>query len=183
MRDLMDKVNEWSLEDIFDGLFEPAFYSGKHNIMHMKTDVKEDENGYELDIDLPGFEKNEIDVTLKNGYLNVSAKKVEKTENNTKEEHKHNHESKHDDCEHKIPDECGCDDDCNCGCKETEHCECNAPKRYIKRERSFYASRSYYVGEKVREDDIKAKYQNGVLSLYVPKQKAKEITSHKINID
>lgn len=182
MRDLIDKVNDWSLEDFFDGLFEPAFYSRKFGNMHMKTDVKEDENGYELDIDLPGFEKNEIDVSLKNGYLNVSAKKVEKDEKSHKENLLKD-ESKTCDCEHKMPDECDCDDDCDCGCKETGHCDCEKPKRYIKRERSIYASRSYYVGDKVKEEDIKAKYNNGVLSLYVPKQKPKEITSHKINID
>ena len=177
MRDLIDKVNDWNLEDVFDGLFEPAFYSRKPNPLHMKTDVKEDENGYELDIDLPGFEKNEIDVSLKNGYLTVSAKKVESEK--TEEHKKQNHSKEHEDCDchHKMPDECDCDDDC----KETGNCD--KPKRYIKRERSVYASRSYYVGENIREEDIKAKYQNGVLNLFVPKQKPKEITTHKISIE
>ena len=162
MRDMIEKMNDWSLEDFFDGLFEPTFYGRRPApAMHMKTDVKEDEHGYELDIDLPGFEKNEIDVSLKNGYLNVSAKKGEKQDdaNNTKET------------------ECGCEH------KNDTHCKCDNPKRFIKRERSYFASRSYYVGDKVKDEDIKAKYQNGVLSLYVPKQQPKQIESHKINID
>ena len=39
----------------------------------MKTDVKETENGYELDIDLPGFKKEDINAQLKNGYLTINA--------------------------------------------------------------------------------------------------------------
>ena len=162
MRDLMDR--EFGLGDLFEGLFEPAFYERKPKPMSMKTDIKEHENGYELDIDLPGFEKDEIAVTLKNGYLNVSAKKVEKEE------------SKKEDCgcDHET-EKCDCDDDCTCGCK--------TPKKWLRRERSVYASRSYYIGDKIEEKDIKAKYNNGVLSLEIPKEKPKQIETHKINID
>ena len=166
MRDLIDR--EFDLGDWFEGLFEPAFYERRPKPMSMKTDIKEHEHAYELDIEMPGFEKDEISVTLKNGYLNVSAKKVEKTEKDVKQ---------------KNPENCACDDDCDCGCKETEHCECKTPMKWLKKERSFYASRSYYIGEKIEEKDIKAKYQNGVLSLEIPKQKPKEIETHKINID
>ena len=171
MRDMIDRIGEWDLGDLFDGLFEPARFERAPRPMQMKTDVKEDVNGYELDIELPGFEKNEIDVSLKNGYLNVSAKKTEKTVSGEKPHEEHKHEKEN----------CGCDDK-DCECKH-EKCECEHKKPYIRRERSFYASRSYYVGDKVRENDIKAKYENGVLSLVVPKEKPKELTSHKINID
>ena len=41
----------------------------------MKTDVRETENTYELDIDLPGFKKDEINVELKDGYLTIGASK------------------------------------------------------------------------------------------------------------
>ena len=139
MRDMI-KNDEWGIEDIFDDLFRPMQFEKR--AMSMKTDVKEDENQYELDIDMPGFKKEEINVTLKNGYLNVSAKN-----------------------EHKD-----------------EHIEKNT-KNYIRRERSQIASRSYYVGDKIKDEDIKAKYDNGVLSLVIPKEKPKEITSHKINIE
>ena len=173
MRDMIDRMNDWNLGDLFDDLFMPPVASRRMMPMQMKTDVKEDENGYELDIELPGFEKNEINVDLKNGYLTVSAKKAEKMESGEKPHHH----------EHKEEEKCECEDDCKCGCKEEKPCECDHKKPYIRRERSFFASRSYYVGDKIKEEDIKAKYQNGILNLYVPKEKPKVLTTHKINIE
>ena len=41
----------------------------------MKTDIKETEGGYELEMDLPGFTKDEIKVSLENGYMTISAAK------------------------------------------------------------------------------------------------------------
>ena len=157
MRNII-KNDDWALGDFFDDLFAPVHFERRP--MTMKTDVKEDDEAYHFDIEMPGFKKDEIDVNLKNGYLNVSAKKKEEYENKDEK----------------------CDDDCKCGCHETGHCDCNG-KRYIRRERSYFASRTFYVGDKVREQDIKAKYQDGILNLVVPKEKPKEITSHKINID
>ena len=139
MRDLI-RNDEWGLEDVFDSFFRPMQYEKR--AMTMRTDVKEDENQYELDIDMPGFKKEEINVTLNNGYLNVSAKS-----------------------ENKV-----------------EHTEKNG-KNYVRRERCQIASRNYYVGDKVKQEEITAKYENGVLSLIVPKEKPKELTSHKIKID
>ena len=49
---------------------------GKHGRNMMKTDVRETDNSYELDIDLPGFKKDEINVQLDNGYLSISAAKA-----------------------------------------------------------------------------------------------------------
>ena len=73
-----------NLMDVFDD-FDRNFFRGwgnvdrelygKHARHMMKTDVKEVENGYEVDIDLPGFKKDEIDVKLNNGYLTISASK------------------------------------------------------------------------------------------------------------
>ena len=122
--------------DDLDDLFRPL----DKNAKSMRTDIKETENQYEFEIDMPGFKKEEIALDLKDGYLNVSAKKEaneEKGENGG----------------------------------------------YIKRERHFYASRSYYVGNKIRQDDIRAKYENGVLNVIVPKEQPKEIEKHKIQID
>lgn len=167
MRDMIERFDEFDLGELFNGLFEPVRFDRQLKAAQMRTDVKEDENGYELDIDLPGFEKNEIDVSLKNGYLNVSAKKAEKFESG-KEVAEHS--------EHKKGEK-----DCGCG---HEGCECGSHKKpYIRRERSYFASRSYYIGEKIKEEDIKAKYNNGVLSLYVPKEKPKQLESHKISIE
>ena len=53
---------------------DKALY-GKHAAHEMKTDVRETDSGYEVDIDLPGFKKDEIDVQLDNGYLSISAAK------------------------------------------------------------------------------------------------------------
>ena len=104
----------------------------------MKTDIRETDEGYELDIDLPGFKKDEIQAELKNGYLTVSAAKgLDKDEQNKKGE-------------------------------------------YIRRER--YAgsmSRSFYVGEHLNEKDIKAKYEDGILKLSVPKKDVKELEQNK----
>ena len=116
---------------------DKALY-GKHAGNVMKTDVKETETGYEVDIDLPGFKKDEINAKLDNGYLTISAAK-------------------------------GLDKD-----------EQDKNGKYIRRER--YAgsmSRSFYVGEGVTEDDIKAKYEDGILRLVVPKKAAKAVENKK----
>lgn len=72
-------------ENLFDEFFNEPFAMvapqghnplyGKHAKNLMKTDVRETESSYELDIDLPGFKKDEISVELKNGCLNISAAK------------------------------------------------------------------------------------------------------------
>ena len=71
-------------ENLFDDLFDFPFYDdskaekklyGRHAKNLMKTDLKEMDNGYELIIDLPGFQKDEIKVSLDNGYLSIAAAK------------------------------------------------------------------------------------------------------------
>lgn len=73
-------------ENLFDDFFTDPFgmmvmpqrhdpLYGKHSKNLMKTDVRETEGSYELDIDLPGFKKDEITVEVKNGCLNISAAK------------------------------------------------------------------------------------------------------------
>ena len=108
---------------------------GKHAKNLMKTDVRETKDSYEVDVDLPGFKKDEIKMELENGYLTISAAKgLDKDETD----------------------------------KETG--------KYIRRER--YAgnlSRSFYIGD-VKQEDVKAAFKNGILSISVPKEdkKAKE---------
>ncbi|MEG9429763.1 MAG: Hsp20/alpha crystallin family protein [Christensenellaceae bacterium] len=123
--------------DPFEDFFKPFFYGGIA-ASDMRTDIKETENGYEMQVDLPGFDKKDISVKLQRGYLTVNAEKQEK-----EEEGKHN---------------------------------------YIRRERNYSCSRSYYVGESVKEEDVKAKYENGILTLCVPKE-TKEIPSGNISIE
>ena len=111
---------------------------GKHAKNLMKTDVKETENAYEIDIDLPGFKKDEIQMELENGYLTVSAAK-------------------------------GLDKD-----------EEDKKGKYIRKERYAGAmQRSFYVGENLTDEDIKAKYENGILRLSVPKKPAKAVEAKK----
>ena len=100
----------------------------------MKTDVKETEKGYEVDIDLPGFKKDDVTCELKDGYLTISAEK--KLEENEK----------------------------------------NEEGKYIRRERyTGSQSRSFYVGEGIHEDEIKASFQDGILRLDVPKQPVQQV--------
>lgn len=105
---------------------------GKHANHVMRTDVHENDEGYEVDIDLPGFKKEEINLSLLNGYLTVSASK-------------------------------GLDKD-----------EEDARGKLIRRERySGAMQRSFFVGKEVCEEDIKAKFEDGVLKLNVPKKQPK----------
>ena len=98
----------------------------------MKTDIKETDNSFELDIDLPGYKKEDVKAELHNGYMTIQA--VRNSTNDTK------------------------DEDGN----------------YIRRER-FYGScsRSFYVGEEVTEEDIKARFEDGILKITVPKKETR----------
>ncbi len=124
--------------------FEKAFFGnrnplyGKNAKNMMKTDVREHENGYEVDVDLPGFKKDEIQVELENGYLTISASK-------------------------------GLDKD-----------EEDKKGKYIRQERYAGAmQRSFYVGDGVTQEDIKAKYEDGILRLSIPKKSAPEVETKK----
>ena len=118
--------------------FERDFWGGKNAKNMMKTDIREHDAGYEIDIDLPGFKKDEINVELDNGYLTISAAKNV----NKDEEKKHG--------------------------------------RYIRRERySGAVQRSFYVGDAITEEDIKAKYEHGILKLSVPKKDAKAVEASR----
>ena len=130
-------------ENLFDEFFGNAFDDymkdtqralyGKRSKNLMKTDVKETDESYEVDIDLPGFQKDEVSLDLKNGYLTVSAAK-------------------------------GLDKD-----------EEDKKGRYIRQERyAGSCSRSFYVGD-IRPEDIKAKYEAGVLRLSVPKENTRKL--------
>ena len=128
-----DDWMNFPFNDEFWGKKNPLY--GKHAQNMMKTDIRETDGSYELDVDLPGFKKDEIKMELENGYLTISAAKgLDKDETD----------------------------------KETG--------KYIRRER--YAgnlSRSFYIGD-VKQEDVKAVFKNGILSISVPKEdkKAKE---------
>ena len=128
--DLMDSYFN-DLDREFARLEKPLYGHNAKNLM--KTDVREHDDSYEVDIELPGFRKDEIQLSLENGRLNITAAKgLDKDEKDKK------------------------------------------TGRLIRQER--YAgsmSRSFYVGEQVTEEDIKARLEHGVLSLQIPKKEPK----------
>ncbi|MCI5937135.1 MAG: Hsp20/alpha crystallin family protein [Eubacterium sp.] len=133
-------------ESLFDDWmtnFEKAMFPmknplyGKNEKNLMKTDVRETEDAYEIDIDLPGFKKDEVQAELHDGYITISAAKgLDKDEKDKK------------------------------------------TGKYIRRER--YAgslSRTFYVGDGITQDEISAKFQDGILQLKVPKKEAGAVES------
>ena len=114
-------------KNMFDELAETAFSANTLRGM-MNTDIKESDQGYELDIDLPGVHKEQLAAELKDGYLCISAT-VEQTSNENVQN-----------------------------------------ERYLRRER-FLGScrRSFYVGERVKQEDIRARFEDGILRLFIPK--------------
>ncbi len=112
---------------------------GKRAAQVMKTDVHELESGYEVDIDLPGFKKDEIKLDLENGYLSVSASK-------------------------------GLDEESK-----------NEKGKLVRRERyTGSMQRSFYVGEAITEEDVKARFEDGVLKLSIPKKDEKKLHEKKV---
>lgn len=124
--------------DIFDNFFNEPFFEGgnrKHQEI-MKTDIKEKEGNYILEIDVPGYNKEDIQIELENGYLTVTAK----ANTNIDEE----------------------------------------KEGYIYKERYIgECSRSFYTGDNIKEEDIKASFKNGTLVLTFPKEETKKIENKK----
>ena len=133
-------------ENLFDDSwmdfpFDKEFFNkksplyGKNAKNMMKTDVRETDDAYEVDIDLPGFKKDEVTAELNDGYITISAAKgLDKDEKDKK------------------------------------------TGKYIRKER--YAgsmSRSFYIGEGITQDEISAKYENGILQLKIPKKTDKAV--------
>ena len=134
-------------EDLFDDVmtpFENSFFTnhnplmGKRERNMMKTDIKEKDGNYILDMDLPGCKKEDVSLKLENGYLTVGAQRaIDKDEKD------------------------------NNG-------------NYIRRERySGSCQRSFYVGNNVQENDIKAKFDAGILHIEFPADKMKNAIENK----
>lgn len=117
--------------DLFEDMFRDPFFDERESRI-MRTDIKERGDKYIIDIDLPGYEKENIKIDVEDGYLTVHA-----TIDSNKEE------------------------------KEEG--------KFVRKERYVGScSRSFYVGEDVKEDDIKATFRNGILKLEVPKKEEKK---------
>ena len=122
-----------------DNVFDDDFFMDFKNEKAMgKTDIKELKDNYLLEVELPGFAKEDIKAEVNNGYLVITA------------EHNNNKEEK------------------------------NEEGRYIRKERySGQCMRSFYVGNHLNEEDIKAKFENGILKLEVPKKEAQPKVEEK----
>ena len=115
-------------DNMFDDFFKDPFFTRNNSVKVMKTDIQEKDDKYILDMDLPGYDKEDIKAQLKDGYLTISAQK--NTSNDEKDEE----------------------------------------GNYIRRERYCgKCSRSFYVGDSIKEEDIKANFNNGILQLSFPK--------------
>ena len=112
--------------DLFDDFFDDNFFNKKEKNL-MKTDIKEKKDKYVIEMDLPGFEKENIKLELNNGYLTISGKQ-----------------------ENKIDEE---------------------EEKYVHKER-FYGecTRSFFVGDNIKEEDIDAEFKNGILKIDIPKK-------------
>ena len=122
-------MNSMFGESLFDEFFDNFAWPSRRIVKTpaqaaplMRTDVKENETGYELNIELPGYKKEDVQAELKDGNLTIRA--ATNMENNEKDQN----------------------------------------GKYVRRER-FYGncSRSFYVGEAVQQEDIKARFENGIL--------------------
>ena len=123
---LMPRRNDF---DLFEDIFSDPFFNSKPVAKTMKTDIREKDDAYLVDIDLPGYDKKDIKIEVENGYLIVTAKKDSSSEEK---------------------DEKG---------------------NYIRRERfTGECSRSFYVGEEIEAEDVKASFKNGILTLDIPKK-------------
>ena len=128
--------------DLFDEMFRDPFFTRpfeNSTTQIMKTDIHDKDGNYIIEMELPGYAKEDIKADLKDGYLTITASK-----NETKEEK---------------------DAKGNCIRKERYTGSCN---------------RSFYVGENVTQDDIKAAFKDGILALQVPKEVPKAIEEPKL---
>lgn len=79
MRNYIRTVDD-VFDDAFKNFFAPVAYENKSKAM-MRTDIKEDDNNYIMEIEMPGFDKEDIGIELNNGYVTISAEKKENDEN------------------------------------------------------------------------------------------------------
>ena len=131
---LTRRTNPTDLFDVFDDFFRPVF---SEETSCMKTNIRETDTAYELDIEVPGFNKDQIKISLENGYLSVVCSRQEQEVNG----------------------------------------------KYRRKEICESCARNYYVGKDVSRDSIKAKYENGILTLSVPKSQPKQVEASYIEIE
>ena len=125
--------------DVFDEMFDD-FFPKNNNFAEglMRTDVYEKDGYYNLDIELPGYNKEDVQMDIIDGYLNIKAT-------------------------HNVSNE-----------------EKDAKGNLVRSERRFGScSRSFYVGENIKAEDIKAKFENGMLNIVLPSKQQKSLEKSK----
>lgn len=129
--------------DLFDEFFKDPFFTtaaSTRDSSVMKTDIREEESSYVLDIELPGFAKEDVKAELKDGYLTITAERS----NESKDESK---------------------------------------GKYLRRERFIgTCKRTFFVGEDLRQEDIRAAFKDGILCLSFPKETPKKVEEKPIYI-
>ena len=138
MNDLFDDFG-----DVFE--FSPGFRKQVAATRNISSDIKELADGYQIEMEFPGFAKEEVKAQLKDGYLTITAE--------------HNAENKE---------------------ENNEEGQKKEAVKYIRRERYYgKCQRSFFVGKNVTEEDINAKFENGILTMYVPKEVKKPQVEEK----
>jgi len=139
-----DLIRQDSLDDPFWNDFLFPFYDNgisKHS-SPLKTDIMEKDGKYILEVDVPGYKKDNLRLDLSNGYLTIIAERKDKS------------------------------DSCDCS-----SCKCVRKERYYGK-----YTRSFYVGD-IKEEDVKAKLEDGTLTITFPKNNSRLDSNSKIAID
>ncbi|MDO4415996.1 MAG: Hsp20/alpha crystallin family protein [Erysipelotrichaceae bacterium] len=125
--------------DLFDDIFDNMFRTPTtYNQAVMKTDVHEKDGKYILEVEIPGYKKEDVKISLFNGTLTINA------------EHNETNEEK------------------------------DAKGRILRQERySGTCSRSFYVGDAIKDTDVKASFENGILKIEIPTEQKKEEETKK----
>lgn len=137
-------TNRNNYTSLFDELFKDPFFTAapaQRESSMMKTDIRESDTSYLLDIELPGFNKEDVHAELKDGYLTITAERTESNEDAAEK------------------------------------------GKYLRRERfTGVCRRSFFVGEDMQQEDIKAAFKDGILQLSVPKECPKKIEEKPVYI-
>lgn len=134
---VMKRNDFWGFDRFFEDFFNDPFFNFRGN-SPVRADIRETENEWLIDAELPGVDKKDIHVDLNDGYLTIS---VERS-NETNEEN----------------------------------------ENYIRRERAYGSYKRCFYVDDVKEDEIKATYKDGILSLTIPKAKPAEKKGRRIDI-
>ena len=130
--------NDRAMDNLFDGIFGMPVFEMSKTAEVMKTDVEEKDGEYHMEIELPGYRKEDIKAELTEGYLTISARKDASNEKKDKKGNVIFHERHSGEC-----------------------------------------SRSFFVGKHVTEEDIKANFDNGTLTLEFPTEEKKPAIPEK----